>query len=136
MIKETPEKFLEPLKADLANEIYFTQNLKEIESHVELLKIFNSFYFKTGRFPGNTDFILVSAGVKPNFVETFDQILPVELNEKFQNGPSYGIAAAHFLAGLNIYFGGEKKLSQDVMSELLYNLSYQALSIDNKKKEY
>ena len=134
MIKETPDEFLEPIKADLANEIYFTQNLKEIESHVELLKIFNRFYFKSGRFPGNSDFVLVPAGVKPNFVKTFDQISPVELNEKFQNGPSYGIAAVHFLAGLNIYFGGEKKLSQDVMSELLYNLSYQVLSIDNKKK--
>ena len=133
MIKETPDEFLEPIKADLANEIYFTQNLKEIESHVELLKIFNRFYFKSGRFPGNSDFVLVPAGVKPNFVKTFDQI-SVELNEKFQNGPSYGIAAVHFLAGLNIYFGGEKKLSQDVMSELLYNLSYQVLSIDNKKK--
>ena len=134
MIKETPDEFLEPLKADLTNEIYFTQNLKEIESHVELLKNFDRFYFKTGRFPGNSDFILVPAGVKPNFVKTFDKISPVELNEKFQNGPSYGIAAVHFLAGLNIYFGGEKKLSQDVMSELLYNLSYQVLSIDNKKK--
>ena len=134
MIKETPDEFLEPIKADLTNEIYFTQDLKEIESHVELLKIFNRFYFKSGRFPGNSDFVLVPAGVKPNFVKTFDQISPVELNEKFQNGPSYGIAAVHFLAGLNIYFGGEKKLSQDVMSELLYNLSYQVLSIDNKKK--
>ena len=134
MIKETPDEFLEPIKADLANEIYFTQNLKEIESHVELLKIFNRFYFKSGRFPGNSDCVLVPAGVKPNFVKTFDQISPVELNEKFQNGPSYGTAAVHFLAGLNIYFCGEKKLSQDVMSELLYNLSYQVLSIDNKKK--
>ena len=34
MIKEKPDEFLEPIKADLANEIYFTQNLKEIESHV------------------------------------------------------------------------------------------------------
>ena len=109
MIKETPDEFLEPIKADLANEIYFTRNLKEIESHVELLKIFNRFYFKSGRFPGNSDFVLVPAGVKPNFVKTFDQISPVELNEKFQNGPSYGIAAVHFLAGLNICFGGEKK---------------------------
>ena len=74
MIKETPDEFLEPIKADLANEIYFTQNLKEIESHVELLKIFNRFYFKSGRFPGNSDFVLVPAGVKPNFVKTFDQI--------------------------------------------------------------
>ena len=85
MIKETPDEFLEPIKADLANEIYFTQNLKEIESHVELLKICNRFYFKSGRFPGNSDFVLVPAGVKPNFVKTFDQISPVELNEKFQN---------------------------------------------------
>ena len=133
MITETPDEFLEPLKADLANEIYYTQNLKEIESHVELLKIFNRIYFKTGRFPGDTNFIFVPAGQKPDFVKSFDQISPVELNEKFQNGPSYGIAAVHFLAGLNIYFNREKKLSQNVISELLHNLSYQALSIDNKK---
>ena len=50
MIKETPDGFLEPLKRDLANEIYFTGKLKEVESHVELLNIFNRFYFKTGRF--------------------------------------------------------------------------------------
>ena len=134
MIKETPNEFLEPLRADLANEIYFTQDLKQVESHSELLKIFNNFYFKTGRFPGNyTDLILVPAGKPPDFIKTFDQILPVELNEKFQNGPSYGIAAVHFLAGLYIYFGADKKLSQNVMSELLHNLSYQALDLDNKK---
>ena len=34
-----------------------------------------------------------------------------------------------------MYFGGDKNLSQDVMSELLYNLSYQVLSIDDKKKD-
>ena len=134
MIKETPNEFLEPLRADLANELYFTNDLKEIESHVELLKIFNKFYFKTGRFPGNyTDLILVPAGKKPDFVKTFDQISPTELNGKFQNGPIYGIAAVQFLAGLNIHFGGEKKLSQDVMSEFLHNLSWQALTIDNTK---
>ena len=134
MIKETPNEFLEPLRADLANELYFTNNLKEIESHVELLKTFNKFYFKTGRFPGNyTDLILVPAGKKPDFVKTFDQISPSELNEKFQNGPSYGIAAVQFLAGLNIHFGGEKRLFQDVMSEFLHNLSWQALTIDNTK---
>ena len=134
MIKETPDEFLEPLKRDLANEIYFTGKLKKIESHVELLKIFNKFYFKTGRFPGNyTDLILVPAGKKPDFVKTYDQISPSELNEKFQNGGSYGIAAVQFLAGLHTHFGGEKQLSQDVMSEFLHNLSWQALTIDNTK---
>ena len=134
MIKETPNEFLEPLKADLANEIYFYKNLKDIESHSELLRVFNSFYFKTGRFPGNyTDLILVPTGKNPSFVKSFDQISPIELNDKFQNTPSYGIAAVHFLAALNIFFGGEKNLSQDVMTELLHNLSYQALNFENTK---
>ena len=134
MIKETPNEFLEPLKADLANEIYFYKNLKDIESHSELLRVFNSFYFKTGRFPGNyTDLILVPTGKNPSFVKSFDQISPLELNDKFQNTPSYGIAAVHFLAALNIFFGGEKNLSQDVMTELLHNLSYQALNFENTK---
>ena len=134
MIRETPNEFLEPLKADLANEIYFYKNLKDIESHSELLRVFNSFYFKTGRFPGNyTDLILVPTGKNPSFVKSFDQISPVELNDKFQNTPSYGIAAVHFLAALNIFFGGEKNLSQDVMTELLHNLSYQALNFENTK---
>ena len=134
MIKETPNEFLEPLKADLANEIYFYKNLKDIESHSELLRVFNSFYFKTGRFPGNyTDLILVPTGKNPSFVKSFDQISPVDLNDKFQNTPSYGIAAVHFLAALNIFFGGEKNLSQDVMTELLHNLSYQALNFENTK---
>ena len=134
MIKETPNEFLEPLKADLANEIYFYKNLKDIESHSELLQVFNSFYFKTGRFPGNyTDLILVPTGKNPSFIKSFDQISPVDLNDKFQNTPSYGIAAVHFLAALNIFFGGEKNLSQDVMTELLHNLSYQALNFENTK---
>ena len=134
MIKETPNEFLEPLKADLANEIYFYKNLKDIESHTELLRVFNSFYFKTGRFPGNyTDLILVPTGKNPPFVKSFDQISPIDLNDKFQNTPSYGIAAVHFLAALNIFFGGEKNLSQDVMTELLHNLSYQALNFENTK---
>ena len=134
MIKETPNEFLEPLRADLANEIFFYKNLKDIESHVELLRIFNTFYFKTGRFPGNyTDLILVPAGKNPPFIKSFDPISPTNLNDKFQNSPSYGIAAVHFLAGLHIFFGGEKNLSQDVMTELLHNLSYQALDFENTK---
>ena len=134
MIRETPDEFLEPLKTDLANEIYFHKNLKEIESQSELLRIFNLFYFKTGRFPGNyTDLILVPAGKNPSFVKSFDQISPLELNDKFQNTSCYGIAAVHFLAALNIFFGGEKSLSQDVMTELLHNLSYQALNFENTK---
>ena len=111
-IKEIPDEFVEKMQWDLANEIYFTKKLKEIESHVNILKIFNKFYFKTGRFPGNHfDLMIVPAGVKSSFVKTRDEISPSEINEKFQSGPSYGLAAVQFLAALNIYFSGEKQLS-------------------------
>ena len=90
-IKEIPDEFIEKMQDDLANEIYFTKKIKDIESHVEFMKVFNRFFFKTGRFPGNhTDLMTVPPGVKPAFVRTSDQISPTEINEKFQSGPSYG----------------------------------------------
>ena len=77
----------------------------------------------------------VPPGVKPAFVRTSDQISPTEINEKFQNGPSYGLAAVQFLAALNVYFGGNKELSRNVMSEFFHNLSLQALTVDDDRIE-
>ena len=135
-IKEIPDEFVEKMQDDLASEIYYTKKLKEIESHVEFLKIFNKFYFKTGRFPGNHfDLMIVPPGIKPSFVKTRDEISPSEINEKFQSGPSYGLAAVQFIAALNVYFGGEKQLSRNVMSEFFHNMSLQALTIDNDNIE-
>ena len=74
--------------------------------------------------------MIVPAGVKPSFVITRDEISPFEINEKFQSGPSYGLAATQFLAAMNKYFDGDKTISQNVMSEF-FHLSLQALSIDD-----
>ena len=135
-IKEMPNEIVEKMQEDLANEIYFTEKLKEIESHVKVLKIFNRFYFKMGRFPGNhIDLMIVPAGVKPSFVKTRDEISPSEINEKFQLSSSYGLAAVQFIAALNIYFGGDKKLSKNVMNEFFHNMSLQALTTDNDNVE-
>ena len=135
-IKEMPDEFVEKIQEDLANEIYFTKKIKEIESHVEFLKVFNRFYFKTGRFPGNHfDLMVVPPGIKPSFVKTRDEISPSEINEKFQSGPSYGLAAVQFIAALNVYFGGDKELSRNVMSEFFRNMSLQTLTIDDDSME-
>ena len=75
--------------------------------------------------------MIVPAGVKRYFVKTRDEISPFEINEKFQSGPSYGLAATQFLATMNIYFGGDKIIFQNVISEFFHNLSLQALSIDD-----
>ena len=42
-----------------------------------------------------------------------------------------GLVSVHFLAALNIYFGGNRALSKDVMSEFFHNLSMHALSISD-----
>ena len=124
------------MQDDLANEIYYTKKLKKIESHVEFLKIFNKFYFKTGGFPGNhVDLLIVPPGIKPSYVKTRDEISPSEINEKFQSGTSYGLTAVQFIAALNVYFGGEKQLSQNMMTEFFHNMSLQALTIDNDNIE-
>ena len=110
------------------------RKLKKLK--VDFLKIFNKFYFKTGRFPGNhVNLMVVTPGVKPSFVKTYDEISPLEINEKFHTGPSYGLAAVQFIAALNIFFGGNKELSQNVMSEFFHNLSLQALTIDDNSIE-
>ena len=131
-IKETPDEFVEKMEEDLANERIFYKKLKKIESHVDFLKILNKFYYKTGRFPGNHhDLMVVPPGVKPSFVKTHDEISPSEINEKFQDSSSYGLAAVQFISALNVFFGGNKELSRNVMSEFFHNLSLQALTIDD-----
>ena len=134
-IKETPDDFVEKMEEDLANQRIFFKKLKKIESSTEFLKIFNEFYFKTGRFPGNSEFIIVPPGENPSFVERYNQISPVEINEKFKNSEAYGIAAVQFIAALNVFFGGDKTISKNVMSELLHNLSLEALTIDDDRVE-
>ena len=123
------------MEEDLANQRIFFKKLKKIESSTEFLKIFNEFYFKTGRFPGNSEFIIVPPGENPSFVERYNQISPVEINEKFKNSEAYGIAAVQFIAALNVFFGGDKTISKNVMSELLHNLSLEALTIDDDRVE-
>ena len=135
-IKGIPDELVEKMQDDLANEIYFTKKIKEMESHVEFMKVFNRFFFKTGQFPGNhVDLMVVPPGVKPSFVRTSDEISPTEINEKFQSGPSYGLAAVQFIAALSVYFGGDKELSRNVMSEFFHNLSLQALTVNDDSIE-
>ena len=49
-IQELPDEFVEKMKDDLPNEIYYTKKLKEVDSHIEVLKIFNQFFFKQEDF--------------------------------------------------------------------------------------
>ena len=99
------------------------------------MKILSNFYFKTGRFPGHSELINVPPGVNPHFIEKNDKISPFEINKKFKDSSCYGIASVQFMSALHVFFGGEKNLSKNVMSEFLHNLSLQALTIDDDRIE-
>ena len=134
-IFESHDHVIEKMEEDLANHRIFHKRLKKVESQKDLLMIFSNFYFKTGRFPGFFELINVPPGENPDFIEKHDKISPFEINEKFSNTDVYGLASVQFLAILNVFFGGDKILSKNVMSEFLHNLSLQALTIDDDKIE-
>ena len=56
---------------------------------------------------------------------------PSWLYQNFSYGDTRGLVSVHFLAALNIYFGGNRALSTDVMSEFFHNHSMKTLSISN-----
>ena len=46
----------------------------------------------------------------------------------FNNTKSHGLHSLHFLSALNIFFGGDVKLSKDTIAELYKNLLLETLS--------
>ena len=123
------------MREDLSNYRIYFKDIKKVESSKELLKIFSDFYFKTGRFPGSHNLLNVPPGVNPPFIKKHDRLSPFEIHEKFNGSDAYGLISVQFLAALNVFFGGDKLDSQNVMSEYLNNLSLQALTIDDDKYE-
>ena len=57
--------------------------------------------------------------------------MPANLYSKFSATDAKGLVSLHALAALNIYFGGDRTISQTAYSEFMNNLTYQALSQEN-----
>ena len=74
---------------------------------------------------------IIPTGETPSFVKESDTISPWWLYQNFNYGDLRGLVSMHFLAPLNIYFGGNTALCKDVMSEIFHNLSIKALSISD-----
>ena len=90
-----------------------------------------AFHFKHGRFPGSQKLISIPPVKTPIFLKTDIPILPIDLFKKFAGSDAKALSSIQALAALNIYFGGNKYTSQQVMSEYLQNLTFQVLSQDN-----
>ena len=87
---------------------FFFKKLKEIESSSEFMKILSNFYFKTGRFPGYSEYINVPPGDNPRFIEKHDRISPTEINDKFKDSSCYGLVSVQFLSALHVFLEEKK----------------------------
>ena len=88
-----------------------------------------SSYYLYGRFPGLKDFTNVPFVDKTIFLKTETILSLPDLYSKFSATDAKGIAAKgkvslHALAALNIYFGGERTISQTAFGEFMRNLTY------------
>ena len=125
-------KNIENIEKDLARNLYFI-DLKNEQNAENIMQVFAEFFFPFGRFIGTIDHLFtVPMGETSSFVKENNIISPSWLHQHFNYGDTRGLVCMHFLAALNIYFGGNCTLSKDVMSEFFHNLSVQALSICNK----
>ena len=104
-----------------------------IDDSLTNLNAWISFYYLYGRLPGSEEFVNIPFVNKPAFLKTETNLLPANLYSKFSATDAKGLVSLHALAALNIYFGGNRTISQTAYGEFMNNLTYQALSQENDK---
>ena len=104
-----------------------------IDDSLTNLNAWISFYYLYGRFPGSEEFVNIPFVNKPVFLKTETNLSPANLYSKFSATDAKGLVSLHALAALNIYFGGNRTISQTAYGEFVNNLTYQALSQENDK---
>ena len=98
-------------------------NLVSNTDPAEIFKIFDTCFYKSGRFSA-----VIPHGSIASFVRAEYFLSLFELYEFFNQTDAHGIVYVQFLAALNSHIGGEKNISKKVISEFLQNLSLQALN--------
>ena len=97
----------------------------------EIISAYNYFFHILGRFLGKQDSIIIPKPEIPPFIKTV--ISPNQLYKKSDCTDARGLVSVQMLARFNIFLGGDPEKSQKTMTEVLHNMSMQALSKSNAK---
>ena len=101
------------------------KSIVEIEDCIEILKLFQLFYYFNGSLPLTNGLFPIPDG------ETLDSSKKIFLKilyEIFKDTGSHGLVSSQFLLALNLFFGGGVQLSKDTMTVLYKNLLLETLS--------
>ena len=105
-------------------------SLQNVDSAKELLMLFDFFYFVNGKFPTTATHTFVPRADLPMEVNG-EELNIKKLYEKFRTTNSHALLSSQFLAALNIFFGGDPKLSRRFLTEFYQNMTVSTLSTDN-----
>ena len=106
---------IEQLDADLKANGWGVKSIVEIEDCIELLKLFQLFYYFNGRLPLTNGLLPIPDGETPDGSK---KISLKNLYEMFKDTESHGLVSIQFLSVLNLFFGGDVQLSKDTITEL------------------
>ena len=127
--------YAEEIENDLNINLYSNINIKNEQSPAEILKLFEKFFLKFGRFPAVDTLAIVPSGVVPLFVKTNDILSLFDLYKNFCSTDAHGLVCVQFLAVLNVFLGSDEIISKNATSKFFHNLSMQALNeMDNRVK--
>ena len=101
------------------------KSVVEIEDCIELLRLFQLFYYLNGRLPLTNGLLPIPDVETPNGSEKTSL---KTLYEMFKDANSHGLVSVQFLSTLNLFFGGDVQLSKDTLTELYKILSFRTLS--------
>ena len=134
MMSNLPVDERNEIDRDLQRHNYFI-NLDETNdfSDHNIIDTFCDFFQQHGRFPGSKDLIVVLKPEIPYFIKTNKEISTNQLYEKFSSTDTQiqMLVSIQALAALNMHYGGSAKISRQALTELLHNMSHQALNKDN-----
>ena len=103
------------MDADLKANGWGVKSIVEIEDCIELLKLFQLFYYFNGRLPLTNGLLPIPDGETPDGSK---KISLKNLYEMFKDTESHGLVSIQFLSVLNLFFGGDVQLSKDTITEL------------------
>ena len=126
-LQKMPFDLFKEIEEDFRCEKFDVRESKNLDNWV-------SFYFKHGRFPGNSDLIILPQTQLPTLIDPLSvEILPVELYKKFRNGDAKSLVLFQAIVALFLYYGGESIIAKRAIDEWKENLTFQVLSKENDK---
>ena len=126
-LDKMPFDLFKNIEDDLLRENYGKSDLKNLDSWV-------SFYFKQGRFPGNSNLTILPQSAIPKTIDQLTvEVSPVKLYRKFGNSETKSLVSFQAIVALFLHFGGDALTAKRAMEEWKNNLTFQALSKENDK---